>query len=268
MTLVVGIKCTDGIVLAADGAATVGSMGQNIAQQPTKKLSIIRDRIVMGVSGPVGLGQLLNGKMGTMWDGNIFSSRRPHEAMSLISTGFREYILPELRAAQVAGGTIGNAALNSAISTSLVAMPISGELCLFQFDQQGSPEQSTNELPCVSIGSGQPIADPFLALLRRVFWSDHQPPMNEGLFAAVWTVDHAIKVSPGGIAEPMQVIKMQLRDREVVIEELTAAQLAEHKEAARNAEQAMAESLSAFRRSLSGENAADIPEPATTGTGG
>jgi len=250
--------------MAADGAATLGSMGQSTAQQPIKKLYTLKDKIVMGVSGPVGLGQLLKGKMESLWDANTFSGKRPHEGMSLISQGFREYIMPELQVAQVARNAIGSAGLSSAVSHSLVAVPISRELCLFQFDQQGAPEQTTEELPFTSIGSGQPIADPFLGLLRRVLWSDHQPTVNEGLFAAVWTLDHAIRVNPGGVAEPMQLITMLQNGGDTVIHELSEAELSEHRGAVRGAESAMADSLSNFRASISGEGSAvDIPDPST-----
>jgi 20S proteasome alpha/beta subunit len=248
--------------MAADGAATLGNMGRPTAQQPTKKLYKLKERIVMGVSGPVGLGQLLKGKMETLWDDKALSGKKPHEAMAVISKGFRDYIVPELIVAQEAIKTIGNAGLSSAISSTLVAVPVNKELCVFQFDQQGAPEQMTDELPFASIGSGQSIADPFLGLLRRVFWSDHQPTVNEGLFAAIWALDHAIKVNPGGVAEPMQVMKMIQDGDTIEIKELSTEELAEHKEAVRNAERIMAESLSDFKKSVSGEEGtSEIPEP-------
>jgi hypothetical protein len=123
----------------------------------------------------------------------------------------------------------------------------------------------TEELPFACIGSGQTIADPFLGLLRRVFWSDHQPTTDEGLFAAVWALDHAIKVNPGGVAEPMQVITMIQKGSDFVVKELSDAQLAEHKAAVKGAEKAMADSLTTFKKSMSGENEIiKIPQPDAT----
>lgn len=61
MTLIVGIKSKEGIVLAADGAATLGSMGNRTVIQSVKKLSTIQDKIIVGVSGSVGLSQRING---------------------------------------------------------------------------------------------------------------------------------------------------------------------------------------------------------------
>ncbi len=38
MTLIIGIKCSDGIVMGADGAATFATLGQPTIRQETKKL--------------------------------------------------------------------------------------------------------------------------------------------------------------------------------------------------------------------------------------
>jgi 20S proteasome alpha/beta subunit len=263
MTLIIGIKGKDGIVMASDGAATLGSMGQSTALQPTRKLSVIKEKLVIGVSGPVGLGQMLKGKAEAMWDAHALSGKKPHEGMQVLSQGFREYILPELQVARVASQTIGNAGLSSAICLTLVAVPIGGDLCLFQFDQQGSPEETTEEIPFASIGSGQPIADPFLGLLRRIFWSDHQPTVQEALFAAVWALDHAIKINPGGVAEPMQVITMIKNGANIEIKELSDAELSEHRTAVKAAEGAIAESLTHFKKSMAGDVGVKIPEPAS-----
>lgn len=65
MTLIVGIKCDDGIVLGADGAATLGVMGQSTVRQATKKLDILKESVVVGVSGPVGLAQRIRGEIET-----------------------------------------------------------------------------------------------------------------------------------------------------------------------------------------------------------
>lgn len=54
-------------------------------------------------------------------------------------------------------------------------------------------------------GPGGPTADPFLAFIRRVFWRDQQPTLDDGLFAVLWSLQYSIKAQPGGIAEPIQI---------------------------------------------------------------
>lgn len=71
---------------------------------------------------------------------------------------------------------------------TLVALPVRRVPCLFTFDYNGAPEQMTSELPFVALGSGQPIADPFLALLKRLFWLTSQPTLGRG--ACSCCVDH------------------------------------------------------------------------------
>ena len=70
MTLIVGILCSDGVVVAADGAATLGSLGNSTVRQEVKKLDVISGKIIVGVSGPVGLGQKLKDKIGKQYSGN------------------------------------------------------------------------------------------------------------------------------------------------------------------------------------------------------
>ena len=69
MTLIVGAKCSDGVVLGADGAATLGdpALGQQTVIQPVHKLKTLQGRMVMGVSGAVGLGQLYGDRVEALW---------------------------------------------------------------------------------------------------------------------------------------------------------------------------------------------------------
>jgi len=57
----------------------------------------------------------------------------------------------------------------------------------------------------VAMGSGQLIADPFFGLLRRTFFRNCQPRLQEGIFAAAWALEHAIELNPGGINRPVQI---------------------------------------------------------------
>lgn len=56
-----------------------------------------------------------------------------------------------------------------------------------------------------SMGSGQAITDPFLGLLRKVFFKETTPNVTEGIFATMWALQHAIELNPGGINGPAQI---------------------------------------------------------------
>src|SRR5205823_3850561 len=119
---------------------------------------------------------------------------------------WEDVIAGEWAVANVVKDTLGpQIAVTSANSSMIVALPIEKKAELIQFDYQCAPELATDELPFVSVGSGQSTADPFLSLVRKIFWPTKPPPLNDGVFSAVWALRHAIDTVPGGIADPIQV---------------------------------------------------------------
>src|SRR5882762_8782723 len=55
--------------------------------------------------------------------------------------------------------------------------------------------KKVDDLWFASTGSGQSITDPFLALLRKVYWRDEAPSLQGGIFTALWALQHACEVS-------------------------------------------------------------------------
>lgn len=236
MTLIIGIKCSDGIVMGADGAATLGAMGQFTVRQPKKKLEIFQGTVIVGNSGPVGLAQRIGGEIKMLWDKRAFSNKKPFQAMTIIRGVMFKHVGPELEAAGVARPALGHIAVESALCFTLVGLPVSKRPCLFQFNQQCSPEEATDDLPFVAIGSGQGIADPFLAFLRRIFWPNSQPTVADGVFATFWTLEHAIQIHPGGVAEPKQIVILERKNQNWKARELSDEELEEHRESVAEAE--------------------------------
>lgn len=150
------------------------------------------------------------------------------EAMEFLRDSLWEHVKPEFQNASIAKNAIGNIALTSAICSSLIAIPISKNICLFQFNQQCSPEEATDNLPFVSIGCGQKIADPFLAFLRWIFWRNELPSLEEGIFSVFWTLEHAIRTNPGGVSDPKQIITINKENSKYKIHEFQPTELQEH----------------------------------------
>jgi 20S proteasome alpha/beta subunit len=248
VTLIVGIKCSDGIVVGADGAATFGAMGQHTIRQSVRKLTIISQKIIVGVSGPVGLGQRFNWRIEELYSNNHLSGKKCPDAMKVMREALWKDIEGEMKAAAVARETIGQLALSSALSSSLVALPLDKKFVLIQFDQQGAPEEATENLPFVSIGSGQPTADPFLAFIRKIFWPDSLPSLEAGIFSTLWTLNHAIETNPGGVSEPTQIMVLEKDGKDFTARELESAELEEHLEAITAAESVLKD----FRKTSSG----------------
>ena len=251
MTLIIGVKCADGVVLGADGAATLGNtLGQRTVIQPISKLEVIQDRIVMGVSGPVGLSQLYCDRMEGLWrDRQLDRDVSLADVMRLIQTAIYQDAQHAISGAAASVPFLGNnAAAALALTASLVALPVggvNGRPELIQCNHMGMSEAATDDLPYVAIGSGQSLADPFLAFLRHVFWPDSLPKLSEGVFATVWALVHAIRVTPGGVSEPIQIATLAYRGHELFATELSDDQLQEHRENVQEVEQY----LSDFRES-------------------
>lgn len=225
--------------MGADGAATLGSLGQQTIRQPVRKLASIDKKIIVGVSGHVGLGQRITGAIEELWNGNkLGGGQKSYQVMTVIRGAIGPHIVSEMQHASEVARLLGQGiASQSAISFSVVALRVDEELRLYQFGCAGEPEEATDSLPFVSVGSGQARADPFLALIRQVFWRNGLPTLSQGIFATVWSLVHAIRTAPGGVAEPIQLMTLtQDGKRNPIVEELDDSELEEHRQAVNEAE--------------------------------
>jgi 20S proteasome alpha/beta subunit len=241
MTLIVGVLCADGCVIAADSAATYGTPAnsQTIAQQ-TQKIQLIEKSGLIAVSGAIGLAQRFHNDVDRMWTTGEFKGTKVANAVDAgvrISEAFKKHIFSEMQIAQHTA-RLGYSSAGG-IASAIVALPIAGRHCLIQFDVNGGPEVATQNLPFVSIGIGQPTADPFLAFLRKVFWKKSEPTLLDGVFAALWTVEHAIDFAPGGIAGPVHVAVLEKAKNGYSARFLSDNELAEHKQHVGEAEDAL-----------------------------
>jgi hypothetical protein len=206
MTLIVGIKCKDGLVVAADGATTWGVPGELMVRQSVrKKLRLLGTWGVVGVSGTVGMGQRLAAEVEALRD--VMPGHRPHEVMTAVRQALWQVLGAELDYAKVAALAIGDqSSVLNVLAESVAGLVVGGEPCLFYFNRQGMPGQVCDEVPFVSAGCGKWIADPFLAYLRRTYWRGAAPDLAQGAFSAVWSLHYAIRTHPGGFDLPLQVV--------------------------------------------------------------
>ena len=242
MTLIIGIKCADGVVLGADGAATLGNaIGQSTVLQSMTKLEVLQGRIIMGVSGPVGLGQLYSDRVNQLWDQKkLGCGVGLPDAMRLLRDAILSDARVAIQGAAVSVPFLGQAAQIGALTHTVVALPIAGRSELIQFDYQGSPDAATEDLPYVAVGSAQSLADPFLAFVRRIFWPKSLPRLADGVFATVWTLMHSITVAPGGVSKPIQVATLKGRGQDWRGEIFTQEALDEHQQNIAEAERHLA----------------------------
>ncbi|MGH7720250.1 MAG: hypothetical protein ACREON_15580 [Gemmatimonadaceae bacterium] len=100
MTLVVGILCKDGVVMASDSAATFGTSGiHTIGQQEVQKVQVLNDHILYSATGAVGISQLIADKLKAMWK-ELARLNSPEDVMDKIGKAILSIVGPYLQGAQ------------------------------------------------------------------------------------------------------------------------------------------------------------------------
>jgi len=192
MTSIVGVLCKDGVVIGTDSSTTLAA-GQFVTiEQPTEKLDIIGESIIVAGTGAVGLGQ--------RFCSIVRKNRVAHDFSKIsaldIAKGFCKATLDDFHSTYVQMGQYG----------ALVAFPSLDGPALCEFAVRDfQPELKNERFWYCSMGSAQPITDPFLGFIRDVFWRDGRPNISDGIFAITWTLDHAVSVNPGGVNGPVRI---------------------------------------------------------------
>lgn len=197
MTLIVGIRCTDGVVVGTDSAMTFGS-GQDfhtIEQPLRQKIDIIGDRVIVAGTGQFGLGQRFVDIVKRHW------TKKELRTDNIVDVGriLAKSAVEDFASTKVAQGSYG----------ALVALPCGQEaelvgFCNFQ------PEVKTKDYWYASMGSGQLVADPLLGFMRTAFWGDEPPNRQDGIFAATMVLKLGCEMAPEGVAEPIQMAVLSL----------------------------------------------------------
>ena len=192
MTAVVGILCKNGIVIGSDSSATFGQGKQlRTIEQPTQKLCIIQDHILLAGTGAVGLDQRFCEIVNDAWNKNVF--KNPAVQIGKILS---RAMIEDMGQTYLKPGRYG----------ALVGFASGGTPQLCEFDlTEFQPELKDKKLWYCSIGSTQYLTDPFLALMREVYWGQSPPNLQDGLFATLWALKHAITLNVGGVNEPIQI---------------------------------------------------------------
>lgn len=248
MTAIVGVLCRDGLVIGTDSSTTFGSgMGDRTIEQPSEKLRIISDVIIVAGTGQVGLGQRFGRVVEIAYAEKVFVGGKHHIA---VGTELCKRALADFGSTNVQRGSYG----------ALIGFPVGGKACLCEFSPADfQPEFKTEAIWYCSMGSGQPITDRFLALMREIFWRGGLPTVQDATFAATWALDHAVQVNPGGINGPVRISVMEKSAGKFRTRLLEDDDLQEHRQ---NIEQAK-ERLRAFSSSQRADapDTPDVPRP-------
>lgn len=249
MTAIIGILCKGGVVIGTDSSATFGSGHIHTIEQPTEKLHIIGDNIIVAGTGEVGLDQRFLAIVQKSWEDGILKQTALNAVKYLSKTTIADFA--STYAPKEAYG-------------ALIAFPTNNTFQLCEFSLSDfQPEFKTEALWYVSLGSTQYITDSFLALMREVFWQTGPPPVNDGIFAAIWALEHAISVNPGGVNSPIKIAVLSKDNSgNPKAEILPEAALGEHKQNIEGAKDALREYCKNLQLPPQ-EGTPEIPRPTT-----
>ncbi|MCC6523372.1 MAG: hypothetical protein IT373_11970 [Polyangiaceae bacterium] len=236
MTLLVGILAKDGVVIAADSALT---MAQADGKTPTitdshRKIHVLGEkRYILAGTGEVGLAQRAADRIERAWKGKEFTTSWTHIQ---VGTQVARWCLQDFQESAASRGGLG----------ALLAFYSSGEPHLVEFAVKDfQPEAKTPGCWYVSMGSGQLLADAYLALIRRTAWNDGQPTLENAILAAWWVMQNAIVASPGFVGEPIDIAVLRKNTKgDPSAYLLTEDDLELHKERASTANSALQGALS------------------------
>lgn len=248
MTVLVGIKCKDGIVIGSDSSATFGDAQTRTIEQSTKKIEILHEKIIVAGTGQIGLGQ----RFCDQTDKGFANGHFKNLNAIAMATKITELAIKDYAATAATKGQYG----------ALVAFPAAHDIHLCEFGISDlQPELKTSSIWYASMGSGQLIADPFLGLMRSVFWDSGMPSLQDGIFIATWTLTHTIRVNPGGVNGPIQMAILTVAKQGPSARMLSPDELEEHAENVSGAEA----HLKLYGDKLGGKGNTTTPEiPAPT----
>lgn len=247
MTAIVGILCKNGVVIGTDGAITFTRGPQPTIEQPTEKIDIIGNSVILAATGEVGLAQRFSWLLQKCYENKLFSKAKSGHELEIVKHISRSFI-EDMSHTYIKPGLIG----------ALIAFVFDNRPVLCEFDITNfQPELKTSRSAWYcSMGSAQTILDPFLGFLREIFWKEGLPNLHEGIFSVVWALHHAILVNPGGVNEPIQIAILEKSD-EWMARRLSQDELEEHRQMVEEIKQ----HLRNFKERFKSSHAPEFPIP-------
>ena len=210
MTLIIGIKCRDGVVIGSDSLETFGT---GIEQEVSNKIEYLAGDSLIASAGAVGLSQLIKDKLRISWR-SVLSQDDVYSARIQLEELTWSEIARAMGHAAEAQELLEENLEPTVLTSSLVTFPLKGVPVLLRLNEIGQTLEVTCESPFTSIGSGDFQADPFLAFVKRVVWDDKQPEaVEDGVLEVLWALQHVIDVNGGlGVGGSPVVATLQTVD--------------------------------------------------------
>jgi len=196
MTLIVALRCRDGVVIASDSQATVSQFISQPAKMHTKKLSPLGKRAVWASAGDVGLQQKIADILAAhptpgIWENDVKEIRQ----------NFKDIVIPVMKKALM---EYVPATQKASLATAhlLVAGRTRGRSWILEVDPNGT-DTLNDEFGFCAVGSGSIFAHHALADIRH--HCVHEQSTFYGQVLAHRVVNGAIECAASGLGGPVQM---------------------------------------------------------------
>ena len=206
MTLVIGVRCGDGIVIGADSKATYALPDgrPTVEQVMDSKIHRVDDKLIYAFAGDMSLGQDVMHSLSKSWEKH--KSKSKENIKNNLSKAVVEPVKEYAERSQSVALLMRAASVQDPVVTSIVAFVTKDQPALIHYNLAGHPEEITRGLTFVTIGSGQLYADPFVAFVKRVAWKNGQPrTVKQGIVGVLWALQYAGDSSTSGVGGPFSI---------------------------------------------------------------
>ena len=246
MTVAIGFRCRDGIVLGADSMLTQSIGHLNVGHHLGIKVQTLTGNQVLAFAGDVGQA----GRFRSMCES---SADLIHEATDPL-----QYPLT------LSGAIIkqfNETGIRDAIDVStLLSFVFKGECQLCAFEGSLQPRLLDEHHYYVALGSGKLSADPFLRFLADIFCADGPPSVSEAIWLTTWIIEHVCAVTPGGVAPPVRICVIEREEGgDWGSRTLDTDELGEHHQSIEDAKAALREWRSLLAPKRTGETPSSAP---------
>lgn len=200
MTLILGIRCSDGIVVGADSMFSIGAPIGSVRMDGEKIHLLPKSKGIVAFAGDLDVSQLVLDDLREQWHA-IQNTEKRSEVKGLISGSIRRILGDE------------NDQLDSPEFAALVAFSIQDEPSLLLYRGTRHPVEARDGHYILRAGTGDHFALLFLKFLERVFWNGKAPPsIIDGVFSALWTLNYIIETNAMGVGGAPRIAVLEKTD--------------------------------------------------------
>jgi len=251
MTVLVGIVCSDGVVIGCDSAELAGRSGQYTIerQEGVFKTEIIGNDVITAYTGATGLAQRINERITSTLEmlKAPFAGPVVMTGIGLRADPIQQFLIDRFKKGQVPYGALkavevavilAQAVINDFHRTlsaqqqqpavgwglgALLGFIKDNEPELIEFDPvqfhpqlKGQPDSERGDKDrnwrAVSMGAGKQLADAFLAHSYRLLFGDRVPTIERAKLVIAWTIDHVRRYNAGWVGGPTHLVVLRMVD--------------------------------------------------------